>query len=365
MAEYGAIRDNAGYEDLPAHHVQGGRAWRFGAKRPVHRRRVRYACYALMCCACIAWVALVIGLPILVTVIKLLLFTQFQERWYAPEETQLISVPSFFCQGVSLSEANNTDVTIYLVPEPPPLSTYKPLQLHKTERKLRYAWFQTYLHLNSTISISACVPSGSFFYQVYIFRSLQNIGNFLKDPNSVRNYYLTTKDVTQSCESDVQDNGVIIAYNASVGDNYAVGFIPTQLEFSLNATVLFNRTEYSIDQLNGSFPNCTIHSSLSSCDLGVPLGSTTNALVVAAEPPDWDNHYYTQVTVGCDSRALSYVIITVPPVTVFLAMFIAGALGSAFTSKCGRNKYNGEDAPRHIPRVFPEGIQPFVPHENE
>ena len=358
MADYGAIHRHD--DQLNGEGARGGRAGRIGAKRP--RNRVCLACCAVFFCSSMCLVVLVIVLPTAVTSITGVLRQQFQTRFYAPEETQLTNIPTFFCEGVSLSA--NTEATLYLLPENPPLSSYKPLAFSYVRQDRVNPYLQMYLHPNSIISVLVCVPdfSGNT-YKVYIFRGLNNLADFKKNPKSVQRYYLQRSEVTRRCSNGAAQH---VAFDVKEGDNYVVAFIAaTSIYFDLNTTVLFNRTEYSIDQLNGPYPNCTFQSSLSPCDLGVPLGSTTNALVVAAFPPDWDNQTYNEVHLDCDSRAWSYVVITVVPFTVILVICIAGAIGSAISSKCGQTIFNPVKKTLHVEPPapgLPEGVQPFIPH---
>ena len=329
-----------------------------------------------ICCTttfgCVSFVILAIAIGIAIGAIFIFLGQRFfTNRHLSPDETQLVSIPDFLCQSVSLSAGSET--TMYLLDQAPPLSVYSPVIHNNFQTNLRYLYFQTFLQANSIVTVRACVPD-STIYNMHIFSGLSNLNSFVNDPTTVTRYSLIPSLIVQSCRvSNLNYNST----NGRFADVYVVAFVNIRSgalsTFAANVTVQFNRSLYSLDFAKNSIKqlsNCTSFSSTSPCQLDVPQGSSSNALVVAAEPPNWDNVTNIPVTLQCNARSSSFVIITIVPIVTLVLAFIAvGICCNLCCPRCHiKDKLgflnSGNDGRADVKIVVPEGIKPYVPNED-
>ena len=324
------------------------------------------------CCGCVSFVILAIAVGIAVGAVFIFLGQRFfTNRHLAPDETQLVIVPEFLCQSVSLSAGSET--TVYLLDRIPPLSAYNPVTHNNFQTNLRYTLYQSFLQPNSIITVRACVP-GSTIYRMHVFSTLANLNSFVSDPSTVTRYSLISMIIVQSCsESNLFYNDT----NGRFADVFVVAFVPNVISsaasFDANVTVLFNRSAYSLDFAKNSirqFSNCSSFSATSPCQADVPMDSTSNAIVVAARPPNWDNNTNVLVTLQCVPRSSSFVTFTLVPVIGLVLVFIA--IGICCNMCCPRcrikDEFNlgisGAGQP-DVQIIIPEGATPYVPYDED
>ena len=310
----------------------------------VKGRKKRYKSWPMILSlvfGCVSCVVLGVAIIIAVVVIAVALAPQ-TPQYYAVDDTRLASLPLFFCQNVSLDVSVNKldphvnfEATMYVLDYAPPISATKiPLTVSElrsipSDHTYRY---EAYLLSQSTINVSGCVPDSSdFAYTVHIVSGLTNIASFIKNPMTVSS--LAHKRIAKLCRKGYTH----LTYNLSGADDiYAVVVVPEDLmATTVDITVTFNRSEYSLEQIvNGSYPNCTSTTLTDPCNLPVLPGS--NVLVVAGQPQNWDNNSYTPVTVSCaNTRPSSFVLISVVPlVCVLLVICLAGVCGSFIAPYC-------------------------------
>ena len=321
------------------------------------------------CCGCVSFVILAIAIGIAVGAVFIFLGQRFfTNRPLAPDETQLVTVPEFLCQSVSLSAGSET--TVYLLDQIPPFSEYNPVTHNNFRTNLRYAWYQSFLQPNSIITVRACVP-GSTTYIMHVFSTLANLNSFLRDPSTVTRYSLISMIIEQSCNDT---NLFFNDTNGRFAEVFVVAFVPNLISsFDANVTVLFNRSAYSLDFAKNSirqFSNCSSFSATSPCQADVPMDSTTNAIVVAARPPNWDNNTNVLVTLQCVPRSSSFVTFTLVPVIGLVLVFVA--IGICCYMCCPRCRIkdelnlgiSGADQP-DVQIIIPEGATPYVPYDDE
>ena len=361
--------------------VYGGAPVNYVVKGPKKRYKAWPMILSLVF-GCVSCVVLGVVIIIALVVVAVTLAEQSTLQYYAVGDTRLATLPLFFCQNVSLSVSGNSkapqanfEATMYVLDYTPPMSATKiPLTVSglrsiPSDHTYRY---EAYLLSQSTISVSACVPDDNdYAYTVHIVSGLANISSFIKNPTTDSS--LVHKRITKLCLKGPKH----FAYNVSgADDNYAVVVVPElPLTTTVNVTVTFNRSEYSLDQvMNGSYPNCTSTTLTDPCNLPVPLGS--NVLVVAGQPQNWDNDSYTPVTVSCaNTRPSSFVLISIVPlVCVLLVICLAGVCGSFIAPHCNckstKKIKDGEAVNVNAPLITPyvpkdaPPITPYVPKDD-
>ena len=315
----------------------------------------------------------IVGIAIFVGLIAVVVILAGQSalQTYSPGETRLANTPAlFFCKSVSLDVLTNKDypntdfeVTVYLVGFTPPTSPIRrPLTLSvHNHTQVRHGFrFLTYLQPRSTIVVTACAHNSP--YSLYIFMSLTNLNSFHIDPATADTYSLIPRRLISTPCSEGNDH---VYFNVSVPELYVIGLVSDVLPFYYNATTVFNRTELSL--ANGTYTNCSSSTISPPCKVPVPLSVTSNLLVDVAVPSNWNNISNAPVTLTCESRPESFVIISVVPLlAVLLPVCLFGIFGSFCKCSCKSKKVKVQAINENDPIVplIRDDIRPYAPEDS-
>ena len=270
----------------------------------------RFWCSCVFSACCSAVIAVIVAAIVLGVQTSLLgvSIAPHPTFFYSPGDTQLIGYSSLYCEGLDMSA--HEGASLYLVPGVPPLSDSDIVYYTPVINKNPWNWYDI-LHANSTITVQACVTTGTLLTQPYIFiiKSPQNASNFLdRTGTGTSTRWKTCCSVT---EAQVVDNcgigNTTIEYTVTETDIYYVftynsdGYTNTALSWNIT------RTEYSVNSYSQPLVNCSSNSTETKCTLPIPY--LTNYRVLLIKYPGIVDIYGRRVIISCNPRPGPFVMV--------------------------------------------------------
>ena len=269
----------------------------------------RFWCSCVFSTCCSAFIAVIVAAIVLGVHTSLLgvSIAPSPNNLYSPGDTQLIGYSSLYCEGLDMSAQKGA--SLYLVPGIPPLSDSDIVYYTPVIDKNPWNWYNIF-HANSTITVQACVTTGTQPYIFIIKLGSGNAFNFL---------YITIPLVTstrwKTCcsvvEAQVMDNcgigNTTIEYTVTETDIYYIftynsdGYTNTVLSWNIT------RTEYSVDSYSQPLVNCSSNSIETKCTLPIPY--LTDYRVLLINYPGIVDVYAFTVSISCNPRPGPFVLV--------------------------------------------------------
>ena len=250
---------------------------------------------------------------------------------YLPGDTRLVNYSSLWCQGLTMS-SNYGSASLYLDPETPTLSDENSLHhTNVTTTPQRNYWYSFYYHLhpNSSIFVQGCADYTSHIFiiegQAAADAFARAVDNYDGTCCSVRSLEITT---VCGYGNDAMN------YTTLATEKYFIMIYAYTESTTATVSWSINRTEYS--------PSDTSESCSSSndvpCTLDVPFQSNYTALLVKNMTEDANGLYLYPVSIHCESRPATMIIVTV---VVFVAAMCAFTVASCVCVRCCCRRYFG------------------------
>ena len=271
----------------------------------------RFWCSCMFSTCCSAVIAVIVA-AIILGVQTNLLGVSIAPRptyFFAPGDTQLIGFSSLYCEGLDMSA--HEGASLYLVPGVPPLSNSDIVYYTPVINKNPFNWYDI-LHAGSIITVQACVTTGSFLTQPYIFimKGRGNAVNFLgiTSPPVTSTRWKTCCSVARAQVVDTCGIGnTTIEYTVTETEVYYIftynsdGYTNTVLSWNIT------RTEYSVDSYSQPLVNCSSNSTETKCTLPIPY--LTDYRVLLIKYPGIVDLYVRRVSISCNPRPGPFVMV--------------------------------------------------------
>ena len=234
---------------------------------------------------------------------------------YYDNETRLMKVSSFFRDQVDISIDSNqftANATLYLVNETPQLipgfyideNIQVDSDITDDYPGVNYDVF--YLHPNSTVTLSACIPSDCDPFFLFIMKS-QSFNKW-KDSPSGADTGEANSFVTKDCSKGFQQLNYTVTEDALY---YLITYATTSCIDDIydkrQATLAINRYEYSV-KTSIVTDVCNTYR-YPSCSLKIPLGSGHVKALVTVGGHDGGRY---DITFTTSSRVWSYCVVIIP-----------------------------------------------------
>ena len=252
--------------------------------------------------------------------------------FYSPGDSRLLSLSSFFCDGGSLElSSNSVDAELFLIDDTsiPALNDTNQftVSIESTIDSTEFRFWQYHLHPNSNISVSVCTD---LLVDVYIVKGNDNANSWANNPSQD---LAEMFQYAPACCNDLPNTSTI-SYRVEQEDEYYVILHNSlSMEISVNASLYFERTEYSAPDLN-SKDSCNV-SEQGNCLVGIDYSTGSQQFLVITSIPervDWGEN--VRVSLICDQRGWAYAVVILVPISVIFALIVAVALGIVCCCKC-------------------------------
>ena len=252
--------------------------------------------------------------------------------FYSPGDSRLLSLSSFFCDGGSLElSSNSVDAELFLIDDTsiPALNDTNQftVSIESTIDSTEFRFWQYHLYPNSNISVSVCTD---LLVDVYIVKGNDNANSWANNPSQD---LAEMFQYAPACCNDLPNTSTI-SYRVEQEDEYYVILHNSlSMEISVNASLYFERTEYSAPDLN-SKDSCNV-SEQGNCLVGIDYSTGSQQFLVITSIPervDWGEN--VRVSLICDQRGWAYAVVILVPISVIFALIVAVVLGIVCCCKC-------------------------------
>ncbi len=252
--------------------------------------------------------------------------------FYSPGDSRLLSLSSFFCDGGSLElSSNSVDAELFLIDDTsiPPLNDTNQftVSIESTIDSMEFRFWQYHLHPKSNISVSVCTD---LLVDVYIVKGNDNANSWA---NNASQEVAEMLHYAPACCNGLQNTSPI-SYRVEQEDEYYVILHNSlSMEISVNASLYFERREYSAPDLN-SKDSCNV-SEQGNCLVGIEYGTGSQQFLVITSIPervDWGEN--VRVSLICDQRGWAYAVVILVPLSVIIGLIVAVVLGIVCCCKC-------------------------------
>lgn len=216
---------------------------------------------------------------------------------YSVNETRLFKVASIFKEqvGILASDHYNANATLYVMSQPPPLTTKHSLSdstsiIYSTSPLVpddEFFYWHYYLHQNSNVTLRGCVTRDCDPYHIYIVKGPQNFFNWRKSED-VRNTGEKSAFITKVCSELTQS----MDYTIKEDDHYYFFYYFSgtcsgdfiDQEHAGSVSIYIDKFEYSTSEVQ--FDDMCNTYEFSSCNVNVPLRSSEMVLITVQGQPD-------------------------------------------------------------------------------
>ena len=246
-------------------------------------------------------------------------------------DTQLISIDSYFCDGVK-AETSSGQTAMFLLEEEPPLDGsvdttilanfridifkeyiddygWYDYDYYYGEEIINYVTWSFQLYRGSTVSLRACIDNNAAASFLFI-QGKENYKSFKYNSIGQEEWAIP------SCREPLLED-----FTISENDRYYFIFqAEANQEPMVNLMLQLNRTEYSLMNLAITPPNCTATTN-ESCNLMIPLAKYNYVLLKTADVNSINYGTTIQLNWYCLPRQWIYIVIFFIPIIFCTMLF--------------------------------------------
>ena len=279
--------------------------------------------------------------------------TDIATSFFAPGDSRLVSLSSFFCDGGVLElSANTVDAELFVVDSIPPLNDTNNFTVttQRSINSLEFRFWQYHLYPNSNISISVCTD---LLVDVYIVKGNENANSWAESPSS--DVAELVRYAGGCCPNELR-YAPEITYRVNEEDEYYI-ILHNSLKSSIfiNASFTFERYEYNAPENIDPDKYCDVESG-GRCSFGIPYGTglqRTLVITSISENIDWEEN--VSVTVNCGQRGWAYALVILLPMVVVAVIIAVIVLAIVIHYQCGnKSESKPEDEPQNSDDFNPD-----------